>query len=153
MKLCILCITLYRRCKKSEAPRNRSPQAQAHRASYGCGNFSSIHAAKDYARIPTTRTRPRVKFRANRRRKEKYVTQQPMQHNSVTGLDSEAEHSKLQRGLSYRHIQLIAIGGAIGTGLFLGSATVSYTHLDVYKRQATSCPRTSRPRSRAMSTS
>ena len=51
-----------------------------------------------------------------------------MQHNSVTGLDSEAEHSKLQRGLSYRHIQLIAIGGAIGTGLFLGSAkTIALT--------------------------
>lgn len=28
----------------------------------------------------------------------------------------------LQRGLSARHIQLISIGGAIGTGLFLGSA-------------------------------
>ena len=69
-----------------------------------------------------------MKFRANRRRKEKYVTQQPTQHNSVTGLDSEAEHSKLQRGLSYRHIQLIAIGGAIGTGLFLGSAkTIALT--------------------------
>ena len=27
----------------------------------------------------------------------------------------------LQRGLSNRHIQLIAIGGAIGTGLFMGS--------------------------------
>lgn len=27
----------------------------------------------------------------------------------------------LERGLSNRHIQLIAIGGAIGTGLFLGS--------------------------------
>lgn len=27
----------------------------------------------------------------------------------------------LQRGLSERHIQLISIGGAIGTGLFMGS--------------------------------
>ncbi|CAM5529633.1 Aromatic amino acid transport protein AroP OS=Stutzerimonas stutzeri OX=316 GN=CXK95_12890 PE=4 SV=1 [Stutzerimonas stutzeri] len=30
----------------------------------------------------------------------------------------------LQRGLKNRHIQLIALGGAIGTGLFLGSAGV-----------------------------
>ncbi|NHB57682.1 amino acid permease [Acinetobacter shaoyimingii] len=34
------------------------------------------------------------------------------------------EPSKLQRGLKNRHIQLIAMGGAIGTGLFLGSAQV-----------------------------
>ena len=32
--------------------------------------------------------------------------------------------STLQRGLKNRHIQLIAMGGAIGTGLFLGSAQV-----------------------------
>ena len=32
--------------------------------------------------------------------------------------------SQLQRGLKNRHIQLIAMGGAIGTGLFLGSAQV-----------------------------
>ncbi len=33
----------------------------------------------------------------------------------------------LRRGLSNRHVQLIAIGGAIGTGLFLGSArTISH---------------------------
>jgi aromatic amino acid transport protein AroP len=31
---------------------------------------------------------------------------------------------KLKRGLQNRHIQLIALGGAIGTGLFLGSAGV-----------------------------
>ena len=56
------------------------------------------------------------------------MTQQPTPHNAAIGLDSEAEHSKLQRGLSYRHIQLIAIGGAIGTGLFLGSAkTIALT--------------------------
>ena len=36
----------------------------------------------------------------------------PMQHMQ----------QKLQRGLKNRHVQLIALGGAIGTGLFLGSA-------------------------------
>ena len=35
--------------------------------------------------------------------------------------DSHVESDHLQRGLSNRHIQLIAIGGAIGTGLFMGS--------------------------------
>ncbi|MGF6694207.1 aromatic amino acid transport protein AroP [Metapseudomonas resinovorans] len=38
---------------------------------------------------------------------------------------SDMQHSgELQRGLKNRHIQLIALGGAIGTGLFLGSAGV-----------------------------
>ncbi|WP_096911178.1 amino acid permease [Acinetobacter colistiniresistens] len=34
------------------------------------------------------------------------------------------DSSQLQRGLKNRHIQLIAMGGAIGTGLFLGSAQI-----------------------------
>lgn len=34
------------------------------------------------------------------------------------------QKTELQRGLKNRHIQLIAMGGAIGTGLFLGSAQV-----------------------------
>ena len=32
-----------------------------------------------------------------------------------------SEPKTLQRGLRNRHLQLIAIGGAIGTGLFMGS--------------------------------
>ena len=35
---------------------------------------------------------------------------------------SSAVHGTLQRSLSNRHIQLIALGGTLGTGLFLGSA-------------------------------
>lgn len=33
----------------------------------------------------------------------------------------ETGHTEMKRGLKNRHLQLIAIGGAIGTGLFLGS--------------------------------
>ena len=33
------------------------------------------------------------------------------------------EQEDLVRGLKDRHVQLIALGGAIGVGLFLGSAT------------------------------
>ncbi|MDR1124702.1 MAG: amino acid permease [Deltaproteobacteria bacterium] len=36
-------------------------------------------------------------------------------------IDAPEKQEKLKRGLSNRHIQLIAIGGAIGTGLFMGS--------------------------------
>ena len=32
-----------------------------------------------------------------------------------------SDNHQLKRGLKNRHVQLLAIGGAIGTGLFLGS--------------------------------
>jgi aromatic amino acid transport protein AroP len=38
----------------------------------------------------------------------------------VEQIKEKAEDQKLKRGLQNRHIQLIALGGAIGTGLFLG---------------------------------
>ena len=48
--------------------------------------------------------------------KNKQVTTFMSEHNAQSG--------ELKRGLKNRHIQLIALGGAIGTGLFLGSAGV-----------------------------
>lgn len=41
--------------------------------------------------------------------------------NQKTSSSSEPEQENLRRNLSNRHIQLIAISGAIGTGLFMGS--------------------------------
>ncbi len=37
-------------------------------------------------------------------------------------MSDQQEGAELKRGLKNRHIQLIALGGAIGTGLFLGIA-------------------------------
>jgi len=38
-----------------------------------------------------------------------------------TGLVDEKEFGHVRRGLKARHVQFIAIGGIIGTGLFVGS--------------------------------
>lgn len=43
------------------------------------------------------------------------------QINTSENIRQPGEEAHLKRGLSNRHLQLIAIGGAIGTGLFMGS--------------------------------
>ena len=47
-----------------------------------------------------------------------------MQTSEAVGqkANAGAEQGTLTRGLKNRHIQLIALGGTIGVGLFLGSA-------------------------------
>ena len=42
------------------------------------------------------------------------------QHQASPAAGGESA-SQLKRGLSARHIQMIALGGAIGTGLFMGA--------------------------------
>ncbi|BCI85725.1 hypothetical protein NIIDMKKI_09310 [Mycobacterium kansasii] len=39
----------------------------------------------------------------------------------VATANAATDVAQLHRGLANRHVQLIAIGGAIGTGLFMGS--------------------------------
>lgn len=57
---------------------------------------------------------------------EHIVHQEGRRIGSSAVVDPEAGEPRLARQLSNRHIQLIAIGGAIGTGLFMGSGkTVS----------------------------
>jgi len=52
------------------------------------------------------------------------VNGDPISYDRATHLTAPTDHAGLKRGLKNRHIQLIALGGAIGTGLFLGSASV-----------------------------
>jgi len=37
---------------------------------------------------------------------------------------AQGQHQQLERGLKSRHIQFLALGGAIGTGLFVGSGSI-----------------------------
>lgn len=45
----------------------------------------------------------------------------PREAVPYTGLVDEKEYGHVRRGLKARHVQFIAIGGIIGTGLFVGS--------------------------------
>lgn len=47
--------------------------------------------------------------------------------SSIRPTDEGAHDAGLERGLKNRHLQLIAIGGAIGTGLFFGSGSLIHT--------------------------
>lgn len=55
---------------------------------------------------------------------EKHAGGQPAAHNGedlqIRGLET-SEHTSLHRGLKARHISMIAIGGALGTGLIIGT--------------------------------
>lgn len=44
-----------------------------------------------------------------------------------SGIETSANGAELKRGLKARHIQLISIGGVIGTGLFIGSGAALST--------------------------
>lgn len=46
---------------------------------------------------------------------------QPVQTVQVGNYDANLSHTTTHRGLKSRHAQMIALGGTIGTGLFVGS--------------------------------
>ena len=50
-------------------------------------------------------------------------TQMPVDGSGVRPRERQMDRCQTQRGLKSRHIQLIALGGSIGTGLFVGTGT------------------------------
>ncbi|GAA5991735.1 hypothetical protein JCM11641_004847 [Rhodosporidiobolus odoratus] len=46
---------------------------------------------------------------------------------TVTGLDPDAPEGTVHRGLKARHLQMISLGGTIGTGLFVGAGSALAT--------------------------
>ena len=47
----------------------------------------------------------------------------PIDGNAVGPRERIVDGSQTQRGLKSRHIQMIALGGSMGTGLFVGTGT------------------------------
>ena len=50
-------------------------------------------------------------------------TQVPANSSGTRPVERKQHASKMHRGLKSRHVQLIALGGSIGTGLFVGTGT------------------------------
>ena len=43
------------------------------------------------------------------------------QHGQASGYSTEKSHGELHKGLKDRHLSMIALGGALGTGLLIGT--------------------------------
>lgn len=57
------------------------------------------------------------------RRENDTGTQVSLDANGIVAVERAMYVFKTHRGLKSRHIQLIALGGSIGTGLFVGTGT------------------------------
>jgi len=57
---------------------------------------------------------------------KEFLNRRENHHEGLGG--SKLANKELKRGLESRHIQMIALGGTIGVGLFMGSAsTIKWT--------------------------
>ncbi|KAF1840423.1 proline-specific permease-like protein [Cucurbitaria berberidis CBS 394.84] len=56
--------------------------------------------------------------------KEGGVHEEPFVHGAATVAEASGQGGETHRGLKSRHIQFLALGGAIGTGLFIGSGAI-----------------------------
>ena len=75
------------------------------------------------AQSPSSQQEPQIQ--TDDRRSHSEQMNQPAQtsqsESSHDGKDEHALHTNLKRGMESRHLQMISLGGVIGTGLFLGS--------------------------------
>ena len=75
------------------------------------------------AQSPSSQQEPQIQTDGRRSHSEQMnqPAQTSQSESSHDGKDEHALHTNLKRGMESRHLQMISLGGVIGTGLFLGS--------------------------------
>lgn len=75
------------------------------------------------AQSPSSQQEPQIQTDGRRSHSEQMnqPAQTSQSESSHDGKDEHALHTNLKRGMESRHLQMISLGGVIGTGLFLSS--------------------------------
>lgn len=75
------------------------------------------------AQSPSSQQEPKIQTDGRRSHSEQMnqPAQTSQSESSHDGKDEHALHTNLKRGMESRHLQMISLGGVIGTGLFLSS--------------------------------
>lgn len=75
------------------------------------------------AQSPSSQQEPQIQTDGRRSHSEQMnqPAQTSQSESSHDGKDERALHTNLKRGMESRHLQMISLGGVIGTGLFLSS--------------------------------
>lgn len=110
---------LYPRCGYTIPAVTTTPRERTHGKERNMSQPDTDTAAQS----PSSQQEPQIQTDGRRSHSEQMnqPAQTSQSESSHDGKDEHALHTNLKRGMESRHLQMISLGGVIGTGLFLSS--------------------------------